>query len=442
MSRAVPKYPAGRSARRGGGRRPPVRLRYLLLLLLALGLYRIAGSGLNGGTAAAPPLASDHENAAIIDAAKAMEPQPVVTEYRVKKGDTFYTILKDLGVPDDSIMSLADKKVDGVNLSRLVAGRPYRVVKHKQEVVEYQYEPDDDRIVRVSLDDAEPGVVVEPIPYTISISVVSGTIEESLFGAVDAAGERPMLAMDLADVYAWQIDFFRDLRKGDSFRVLVEKVIRDGKFVRYGDILAAEFINAGKRFTAYLYRPENGRADYFDEEGGSLRKQFLKAPLRFRRISSGFSRARLHPVTGRVQPHLGVDYTAPIGTPVRAIGDGKVVLKRTDRANGKILKVRHNSVYSSAYAHLNSFASGIRNGSRVKQGQIIGYVGKTGRATGPHLHFAMYRNGRYVDPRRINVPRASSVPSAEKVPYLELVQERTLQLGGRNGETLALTDRE
>jgi murein DD-endopeptidase MepM/ murein hydrolase activator NlpD len=426
-----------RGVQRGRRRRPPVRLRYLLLLLISVGLFYATRP-----PAEAPGVQEvSHSSSVIQPGLQTVVPKPVVSEhvvseFRVKRGDTFYGILKDLGVGDDSIMALASKRLDGVSLSRLVAGRTYRVISRNDEAVEYQYEPDETRIIRVMFDEDHPAVSIEAIPYTTKLVTISGTIEDSLFRAVSDIGEEPMLAMDLSEVFAWQIDFFRDLRKGDSFKVLVEKIYRDGNFVRYGKIFSTQFVNSGTRYMAFLFQPKNGRSDYFDEEGGSLRKQFLKAPLSFRRISSGFSRRRLHPVTGKVAPHMGVDYVAPIGTPIRAIGDGKIIMKKKDSVNGRIIKIRHNSTYSSAYAHMNSFASGMATGIQVKQGQIIGYVGRSGRATGPHLHFAMYRNGRYVDPRRVNVPRASSVPKGDMEAYLRLVDEKIAILASSEHETV------
>jgi murein DD-endopeptidase MepM/ murein hydrolase activator NlpD len=233
------------------------------------------------------------------------------------------------------------------------------------------------------------------------------------------------------------VDFFRDLRTGDSFTVLVDKYYRDGKFVRYGKILAARFVNNGKKHTGVLFTPSGGREDYFDETGGSLRKQFLKSPLRFRRISSGFSRRRLHPVTGKVTAHFGIDYAAPTGTPIMSVGEGKVQYKKRDPVNGRILKIRHNGTYSSAYAHMNSFAKGVGKGSQVRQGQVIGYVGRSGRATGPHLHFAMYRNGKYVDPRRISVPRATSIHARDRSAFDQKVKEIVLLLDGEPREQVA-----
>lgn len=409
-------------------KRPPVRLRFILLLLLAVGSLKLMTppesreSGEPGPSQEGKVESAGQGGRSV----KPEIPEFVTREFRVKKGDTLYGILKDLGVQDSSIMALASKRVEGVSLSHLMAGRTYRIISRDERVLEYQYEPDGDRIVRVDLAGADPEVVVEPIPYNVLTVTLAGTIEESLFGAVEAIGEQPALAMDIADIFAWQIDFFQDLRKGDTFTVLVDKFYRDGLFVRYAPIKAAVFVNSARRYSAFLFDPDGGRSGYYyDEKGESLRKQFLKAPLRFRRISSGFSRRRLHPVTGKVAPHLGVDYVAPIGTPVRSIGDGKVVFKRKDSVNGRILKIRHNSTYSSAYAHLNSFASKIRNGTHVRQGQIIGYVGRSGRATGPHLHFAMYRNGRYVNPRSIKAPRAASLPGEHMPSFNRLVAERT-----------------
>ncbi|MCJ7498614.1 peptidoglycan DD-metalloendopeptidase family protein, partial [bacterium] len=300
--------------------------------------------------------------------------------------------------------------------------------------------PDDERILQIAFDVDPPVLSVEPIPYEVFTAPVSGVIKDSLFAAVEVIDEKPSLAMDLADLFAWQVDFFRDLRAGDSFTVLVDKYYRDGEFVRYGKILAARFVNNGNTHTGFLFTPEGGREDYFDESGGSLRKQFLKSPLRFRRISSGFSRKRLHPVTGKMTAHLGIDYAAPTGTPIVSIGDGKVLFKKHDAVNGRIIKIRHNGTYSSAYAHMNSFAKGVDKGSRIRQGQIIGYVGRSGRATGPHLHFAMYRNGNYVDPRRVNVPRATSIPDRDRSAFDEKIKEIALLLGDDPGEQIATNE--
>lgn len=415
----------------GRQRKPPVRIRYLLLLAISLGMLCVSTPFRQIPDEKVPPPVENTPTAT--EEINILPPVPVqeVVERKVRRGDTLYGILKGLGIDDESIMTVASAGVKNVNPSRLVAGRTYRVISVNDEVVEYQYEPDEERLVSILFVGQKPDIRVSPIPYDVSTEVLTGTIEDSLFGAVEKIGEKPSLALALSEIFAWQIDFFRDLRKGDSFRVLVKEFYRDGIFVRYGDILAAEFENAGNSYLAVLFEGSGGRKDYFDGKGRSLRKQFLKAPLRFRRISSGYTRRRLHPVTGKVVAHRGVDYAAPIGTPVRSIGDGKITLRRRDSINGRIIKIRHNSIYSSAYAHLNSFASGLRVGSKVRQGQIIGYVGKTGRATGPHLHLSMFRYGNYINPRSVKVPEAVSLSGSRLKAFEPVRDERVSLLNGK-----------
>lgn len=406
-----------------GGQLRPRRV-YLLALAGVLCVYAaVKAADIYSGLPIREAAAVDSPLAPM-KVARPAAPVVTVNDHLVRGGDTLYGILREAGLSEASILAVGSSRVGGVSPSRLVAGRRYRLISQDGEVTEYQYEPDDRRILKILLAEEPPRVEVVPIPYQVKTVVLSGTIEESLFATVEEIGEHPSLALEIADIFAWQVDFFRDLRKGDTFRVVVDKYFRDGDFVKYGNISAARFINRGQSFQAFSFQAGNGRTDYFDDKGGSLRKQFLKAPLRFRRISSGFTRRRLHPVTGRVQPHYGVDYAAPPGTPVMAIGDGKVIVRKRDAVNGKWLKIRHNSVYSTAYLHLKGFASGIKPGRRVRQGQVIGYVGSTGRATGPHLHFAMYRNGKYTDPRRINVPRAATVARDQRADFDALVARK------------------
>ena len=406
------------------GRKRP-RFRYLLLILMGFVVLCVSRpyKPPNAQLAEPAPQVAPAESALPGLESELVEPPVTVEENLVRRGDTLYDILKAKGLSDTRIFDVSHGKIDGISPSRLVVGKSYRLYLQDGKVIEYQYEPDDEKILKIVFGEDPPVLSVEQIPYEVFRGSVSGVIKDSLFAAVDSINEKPTLAMDLADLFAWQVDFFRDLRTGDSFTVLIDKYYRDGKFVRYGKILAARFVNNGNTHTGILFTPSGGRGDYFDETGGSLRKQFLKVPLRFRRISSGFSKRRLHPVTGKVAAHLGVDYAARTGTPIMSIGDGKVIFKKHDSINGRIVKIRHNGTYSSAYAHMNSFAKGISKGSQVRQGQVIGYVGSSGRATGPHLHFAMYRNGKYVDPRRINVPRATSVPAKDRTAFEQKARE-------------------
>lgn len=415
------------------------KLRYLLLVLVGFIVLCVSRPYNPPKPQLSEPAAPDVPAQTVLSNQKSEPVEPPVTEevFQVRRGDTLYDILRAKGVPDEQIIAISDQKSGNISPSRLVVGRKYRLYFQEGRVTEYQYEPNSEKILRVLLTEDTPKLLVEPIPYEVFRVPVSGVIKDSLFAAVDAIGEKPSLAMDLADLFAWQLDFFRDLRKGDTFEVLIDKYYRDGDFVRYGKILGARFVNNGITHTGILFTPSGGREDYFDKTGGSLRKQFLKSPLRFRRISSGFSRRRLHPVTGKVTAHNGIDYAAPTGTPIMSIGDGKILFKKHDSVNGRIVKIRHNGTYSTAYAHMNSFAKGISKGSRVRQGQVIGYVGKSGRATGPHLHFAMYRNGKYVNPRRVNVPRATSVSAPDRPVFDQKAKEIVLLLDGEPRERIA-----
>jgi murein DD-endopeptidase MepM/ murein hydrolase activator NlpD len=414
------------------------KARYLLLILMGFVVLCVSRPYHPPAVVSVEPaeLEAPAESAVLIQEIVPAPPEVTVEKVKIRRGDTLYDILRAKGLSDPRILAVSNGKIDGISPSRLVVGRSYRLYVQDGQVTEYQYEPDDKRILRIAFDVDPPVLSVEPIPYEVFTAPVSGVIKDSLFAAVEAINEKPSLAMDLADLFAWQVDFFRDLRAGDTFTALVDKYYRDGKFAHYGQIQAARFVNNGKTHSGFLFTPQGGRADYFDESGGSLRKQFLKSPLRFRRISSGFSRKRLHPVTGKVTAHLGIDYAAPTGTPIVSIGDGKVLFKKHDSINGRIVKIRHNGTYSSAYAHMNSFAKGVGKGSRIRQGQIIGYVGRSGRATGPHLHFAMYRNGSYVDPRRISVPRATSIPDRDRSAFDHKRKEIALLLDGEPGEQI------
>jgi murein DD-endopeptidase MepM/ murein hydrolase activator NlpD len=235
----------------------------------------------------------------------------------------------------------------------------------------------------------------------------SGTIVTSLWESMIAGGLHSSLAISLSDIYAWTIDFF-GLQKGDSYKVIYEELSIDDKPLGIGKIYGAQFTWSGKTITAIPFI-QDGKETFFDSEGNSLRKAFLKAPLQFSRISSRFSSSRLHPILRIRRPHYGVDYAAPVGTPVNSIGDGKVTFAGTEAGAGKTVRIVHNSVYSTAYLHLSRFGTGIYPGAFVKQGQIIGYVGSSGLSTGPHLDFRFYRNGSPVDPLSIEAPPVEPV---------------------------------
>jgi len=235
----------------------------------------------------------------------------------------------------------------------------------------------------------------------------AGTIETSLWESMMAEGQHPSLAVELSDIYAWTVDFF-GLQKGDSYKVIYEELFIDDKSLGAGKIYGAQFTWTGKCITAIPFI-QDGRETFFDSEGNSLRKAFLKAPLKFSRISSRFSSSRLHPILRIRRPHYGVDYAAPVGTPVHAIGDGKVISATTENGSGKMVKIVHNSVYTTAYLHLSRFGPGIQPGVHVKQDDIIGFVGTSGLSTGPHLDFRFYKNGSPVDPLSVDAPPVEPV---------------------------------
>jgi len=248
-------------------------------------------------------------------------------------------------------------------------------------------------------------------PYTKEIRKIimysTGTIETSLWESIIEGGLHPTLVNELSDIFAWTVDFF-GLQKGDSFKVIYEEMFIDDESLGAGKIYGARFTWAGKTITAIPFI-QDGKETFFDVEGNSLRKAFLKAPLRFSRISSRFSSSRLHPILRIRRPHYGVDYAAPVGTPVHAIGDGRVTSAGTENGAGKMVRIVHNSVYSTAYLHLSRFGPGIHKGAFVKQGDIIGYVGSTGLSTGPHLDFRIYQNGSPVDPLKVDAPPVEPV---------------------------------
>jgi murein DD-endopeptidase MepM/ murein hydrolase activator NlpD len=255
------------------------------------------------------------------------------------------------------------------------------------------------------------------------IQVATGVIDLSLYHSILDAGGSPLLVNELADVYAWEIDFF-GLQKGDAFKVIYEQFEVNGQEAGLGRIRGAWFRHMGHEFYAVQYDQGEG-LEYFDEEGKSLRKTFLKAPLNFSRISSRFSYSRYHPILKIRRPHTGVDYAAPRGTPVVAVGDGVVTMARYKGGGGNSVKIRHNGNYTTGYLHLSGYAKGIKEGVFVKQGQVIGYVGSTGLSTGPHLDFRFWKNGQPVDPLKIDPPSANPIREDKWEDY-SIVKDRVI----------------
>ncbi len=323
----------------------------------------------------------------------------------VEKGQTLYEIFKRHGLDPGELFRMKEALAGVHSIREIRPGQPYEIhVDTEKRLSTFLYWVNDDSIVRVTR--AEAGYQAEKLnlEHERKLLCLEGSIADNLIASMGGGQQNLLLALSLSDVFAWDIDFTTALRKGDTFRVLVEGLYRDGEFKKYGNILAAEFVNDGVLYRAYRFEID-GRADYFDAEGRSLRKAFLKAPLSFRRISSGFSKSRLHPVLNIRRAHNGTDYVAPKGTPVSAMANGQVLAAGRQGGYGNLVVVRHPNGYKTFYGHLSGFAKGVRKGASVAQGQLIGYVGATGLATGPHLHFEMRVNDRPVDPRKVVIPR-------------------------------------
>jgi murein DD-endopeptidase MepM/ murein hydrolase activator NlpD len=313
------------------------------------------------------------------------------------------------------------------DLARLSVGRPFGVAFGPDGLVRtFTYGIDEMRTLRVVREGEGLRADVLTSAVETRTALVAGEIRSSLFGTIEAAGEGDQLALDLADIYAWDVDFNTEIQAGDSFRVAVEKEYVDGTFVRYGRILAAELVRGERVLRAVRHEGAAGAA-YYDADGRPLRKAFLRSPLRFTRISSRFSRSRLHPILHVRRAHLGVDYAAPTGTPVSAAADGVVAAAGWQGGYGRTVRIRHANGYETLYGHLSRID--VRRGQRVAQGDRVGAVGATGLATGPHLDYRMRRHGQFVDPLRLKSPPAAPVPKDERPAFDEALRRAAGLLG-------------
>ena len=338
-----------------------------------------------------------------------------VSESTVQRNETFSDLLSPFNVDYERIVTLARDGRDTFDVRRLKFGRPYRVYSDSAGVGRFMvYEQDLTSYVVFDLG-PEPSVRLEEREVTVRKRTIEGSIEQSLYMTLVDQDIDPYLANRMADVFAWQIDFSR-LQKGDTFRILFEEEYVGDDFVRVGNVLAARFNHRGEDFMAFHFSNEDVD-EHYDENGKSLRKAFLIAPVEYKRISSGFTQRRFHPVQKRYKAHLGTDYAADPGTPIMSTGDGVVTEARYGQYNGNYVKIRHNGTYTTQYLHMSKIKSGIRPGVAVKQGQIIGFVGSTGLATGPHVCYRFWKNGQQVDHRREKIPSVGPIPTQYKADF-------------------------
>jgi len=349
-----------------------------------------------------------------------------VVEGQIKSGQNLSVLLNKEGMSGQQVHELVEASHDIFDTRSIRVGNSYTLLRDSNRVLYWIYEHNPITYYICDFTDSLPEVKRFDRPVTIQLRKMGGVINSSLFQTVLEGGGSQEVAVSLAGVFDWTVDFF-SVQKGDHFKMLYEEKQVDGKPYGMGRILAAEFNHRGKNNLAILF--DNGKPmQYYNENGESMRKRYLKAPLEFSRISSRFSMRRFHPVLKSYRAHLGTDYAAPTGTPIRSIGDGTVLEAGYRGGNGNFVKIKHNKTHTTGYLHMSRIASGIRSGSRVSQGQLIGYVGSTGLATGPHLCFRFWENGTQVDPRRIQTPAADPLPAAQKPAYFALRDSMLTQL--------------
>lgn len=367
-----------------------------------------------------------------------------VRETRIQQGDTLQTLMSRLGVSDAAAFAfLRGSPATAAIFRQMSPGKTLTAEVAPDgslHALAFPLNGSKDAVLQVQK--TAEGFQAEKREAVLEtrLSLQSAVIRHSLFGAADDAGIPEAVAAQLADIFGGDIDFHRDLRKGDRFSVVYETATHLGKAVRAQKILAAEFVNDGKAYQAFWYRDKEGNGGYYGADGRSLKKAFLRSPLEFSRVTSGFSNARYHPVLRETRAHLGIDYGAPVGTRVRATGDGVVEFVGNQGGYGKVVRIRHAGDKTTVYGHLSGFASGLRNGGRVSQGELIGYVGATGLATGPHLHYEFRVAGVHRNPLTVALPAAQPLQPSQLSVFREHVADMTMQIAAVRGLQLVRLD--
>lgn len=375
-------------------------------------------------------------------------PQPVPArvenwvEYPIKSGDSLTTLFKRAGLGPREVYRISQAVSGSDALARLRPGQTLafliedgllRKLRHAQ-----------DRLNTTLIEWTDTGYQVQQLERTpeARTAYAAGSIDRSLFLDAAEAGLSNKTIMQLAEIFGWDIDFALDIRKGDHFRVLYEQDYLDGEPLDQSRILAAEFINQGKTFSAVRFTDSQGESQYFAPDGRSMRKTFLRSPVDFSRISSRFKPERYHPVLGKKRPHRGVDYAAATGTPIKAAGDGKITWRGTKGGYGRTIILQHGGNITTLYAHMSRYQKGLGNGDRVKQGQVIGYVGASGLATGPHLHYEFRTNGVHRNPLTVDLPAAQPVAEQERAAFQAESARLLAALNQQTATQLALSDQE
>jgi murein DD-endopeptidase MepM/ murein hydrolase activator NlpD len=327
-------------------------------------------------------------------------------EVVVGRNDTLEAIFKRMALDPGDLAAIRHLPGIRQSLDFLRPGDAIKLTHHDGSVKELTRKVSETKTLHVVRDEAGFAANVTENPVQTRIRTASASIDSSLFQAAESAHISDMVALRLANIFAWDIDFVLDIRDGDTFKAVYEQVYQDGKYLRDGDILAAEFVNGGKVYRAVRFVDEGGAVGYYTPDGQPMRKAFLRAPVEFTRVSSAFNPNRLHPILNIIRGHMGTDYAAPIGTPVHAAGDGHVTFEGVRGGYGNAIVLSHSADTQTLYGHMLRFAGGVHLGSHVQQGEVIGYVGMTGLATGPHLHYEYLMNGVHKDPQTVKLPGA------------------------------------
>lgn len=361
------------------------------------------------------------------------EPKASRYDFRLSGSNTFYQIMSVLNVPGADSRFIAKAARPVYDLRQLKMGTVLRVYTEEDKLSKIEYRISEFETLLVERDGSIEGgykVSKAELPHEVRQTRITGAIENSLYEDALKAGADAQAVMNLSDIFAWDIDFASDIRKGDTFSFLGEVLYVEGQPVRTDRILGAEMVNGGKTFTAVYFEGDGEKGSYYNAEGKSLRRSLLKSPLRFRRITSHFSRGRFHPILKKYRPHHGIDYAAPVGTPIESAGSGIVRYAGWKGGYGNFIEIRHNNGYSTAYGHLSRIAKGVRTGAKVSQGDVVGYVGSTGISTGPHLHYEVRAGGRLINPLSIKAVADRSITKKEKARFMAKVEDIQKRLSG------------
>ncbi len=354
-------------------------------------------------------------------------PPTEVVEDTIQKNRTLVATLVDYDIPIAIANDVADLIKPVFDVRRLRFGNPFRLEKeHDGTLRKFEYKIDDESILKVEKGKDAPAYEarVEKLDLEVRENVIDATISTSLWAALGDQPRGDYLVNSVAQMFAWEVDFNTEIQRGDQIRLIVDSQYHNGTFVKYGKIQVAELVNAGHSYRAFLFKD-----DYYDAKGNAVKRAMLASPLQFNpRVTSGFSRARLHPILGGVRAHLAVDFGAPTGAPVVAVANGRVITAGWSNGYGNLVQIQHNNGLATGYAHLSRFAAGVHAGASVKQGEVIGYVGMTGLATGPHLHYMMTRGGKPVNPLSVKAEPPVPISPALKPAFLEHIAGRQAQL--------------